>query len=130
MISFPRSAGERPLSPLCGAGFSTACWPLGVPQSTLAGTIPRVNRSWLANSGRLALRVLRLGAIVYLVVLLMLLLLENTLLYPAPKYPEGEWDATYLPHEDVHLTSADGTKLHGWLVDQRGGVSAEEVRHA
>ncbi|HEX5104061.1 MAG TPA: alpha/beta hydrolase, partial [Pirellulaceae bacterium] len=76
-----------------------------------------MRRSWLAIAGRLALRVLRLGAVVYLAVLLMLLLLENTLLYPAPKYPEGDWDAAYLPHEDVHFASADGTRLHGWLVE-------------
>jgi fermentation-respiration switch protein FrsA (DUF1100 family) len=49
--------------------------------------------------------------------LLVLTLLENTLLYPAPKYPEGDWKATYLPHEDVFFQSADGTKLHGWLVE-------------
>jgi fermentation-respiration switch protein FrsA (DUF1100 family) len=47
----------------------------------------------------------------------MLLFLENTLLYPAPKYPAGDWQATFLPHEDVHFASADGTKLHGWLVE-------------
>jgi fermentation-respiration switch protein FrsA (DUF1100 family) len=57
------------------------------------------------------------AAVVFLLVLLVLLLLENTLLYPAPKYPEGDWVASYLPHEDVHFTSADGTKLHGWLVE-------------
>ena len=56
-------------------------------------------------------------AVVYLLVLLVLLLLENTLLYPAPKYPAGDWKATYLPHEDVFFESADGTKLHGWLVE-------------
>jgi fermentation-respiration switch protein FrsA (DUF1100 family) len=57
------------------------------------------------------------AAVVYLLVLLVLLLLENSLLYPAPKYPEGDWQAAYLPHEDVFFESADGTKLHGWLVE-------------
>ena len=41
----------------------------------------------------------------------MLLFLENALLYPAPKCPEGDWEAPYLERQDVTLTSADGTKL-------------------
>jgi fermentation-respiration switch protein FrsA (DUF1100 family) len=49
--------------------------------------------------------------------LLVLLLLENMLLYPAPKFPDGDWKAGYLPHEDVEFTSADGTPLHGWFVE-------------
>jgi fermentation-respiration switch protein FrsA (DUF1100 family) len=72
----------------------------------------------LANRlGRLGLRVLRGAALVYCSVLLLLLLLENTLLYPAPKYPEGDWTAAYLGHEDVEFKSADGTRLHGWFVE-------------
>jgi len=46
-----------------------------------------------------------------------ILRLENWLLYPAPKFPEGDWSASYLPHEDVDFNSADGTRLHGWLVE-------------
>lgn len=69
--------------------------------------------------GRLGLRVLRMAALVYLGLLLVLMFFENWLLYPAPKYPDaaGDWTASYLPHEDVVFTSADGTKLHGWLVE-------------
>ena len=63
------------------------------------------------------LRVLRGAAFVYCTVLLLLLLLENTLLYPAPKYPRGDWAPAYLDHEDVFFKSADGTGLHGWLVE-------------
>jgi len=53
----------------------------------------------------------------YLGLLLVLSFLENALLYPAPRYPEGDWAAPYLPHEDVAFSSADGTPLHGWLVE-------------
>jgi fermentation-respiration switch protein FrsA (DUF1100 family) len=60
---------------------------------------------------------IRTAAVGYCGVLLVLLLLENTLLYPAPKYPEGDWKVPYLDHEDVQFTSADGTKLHGWLAE-------------
>jgi fermentation-respiration switch protein FrsA (DUF1100 family) len=60
---------------------------------------------------------MRAAAAIYCVLLLLLLLLENALLYPAPKFPEGDWSAAYLPHEEVEFASADGTKLHGWLVE-------------
>ena len=76
-----------------------------------------MNRPWVKTAARLGSVSLRTVAVVYLVVLLLLLLLENMLLYPAPKFPEGDWDAAYLPHEDVQFTSPDGTKLHGWLVE-------------
>jgi uncharacterized protein len=66
---------------------------------------------------RVGFRLLRLAALIYCVLLLVLLFLENTLLYPAPKYPEGDWKAAYLPHQDVEFASADGTKLHGWFVE-------------
>jgi fermentation-respiration switch protein FrsA (DUF1100 family) len=74
-------------------------------------------RSALLLACRRALPWLRLAAVCYLLVLLLLLLLENTLLYPAPKYPTGDWEAASIPHEDVHLASLDGTPLHGWYFD-------------
>jgi uncharacterized protein len=63
------------------------------------------------------MRVLRAAALAYCAILLVLLFFENKLLYPAPKYPDGDWTAAYLPHEDVEFASADGTRLHGWLVE-------------
>ncbi len=71
----------------------------------------------MTRLGRWSLRGLRGGAFVYCSLLIVLLLLENTLLYPAPKYPLGDWQAAYLPHEDALFPSADGTRLHGWLVE-------------
>jgi uncharacterized protein len=70
---------------------------------------------------RFGLRILRLAAVIYCVLLLVLLFLENALLYPAPQFPDprGDWQATYLPHEDVTFASADGTKLNGWLVEHK-----------
>jgi fermentation-respiration switch protein FrsA (DUF1100 family) len=61
----------------------------------------------------------RFAALIYCVLLLVLLFLENWLLYPATKFPDprGDWTAKYLPHEDVEFSAADGTKLHGWLVE-------------
>ena len=66
---------------------------------------------------RIALRGLKIAAVAYCLVLLVLLFLENMLVYPAPRYPEGDWQATWLEHEDVSFNSADGTKLHGWYVE-------------
>ena len=66
---------------------------------------------------RLGFRILRTAALLYALVLLLLLFLENSLLYPAPKYSEDDWTTAQLKHEDAFFNSADGTKLHGWLVE-------------
>ncbi|MCE9527741.1 MAG: alpha/beta hydrolase [Planctomycetales bacterium] len=67
--------------------------------------------------GRLTLRLAQTVAFVYCSVLIVLIYLETMLVYPAPRYPEGDWEAKWLQHEDVHFQSADGTKLHGWYVE-------------
>src|SRR5205823_2481201 len=51
----------------------------------------------------------------YLVIILAMMLLERSLVYPAPPLEAGDWKAPNLTHEDVWFTSADGTKLHGWF---------------
>lgn len=66
---------------------------------------------------RTAMRVLKVAAISYCLVLLVLLYLETMLVYPAPRYPDGDWEATWLEHEDSYFNSADGTRLHGWYVE-------------
>lgn len=63
-------------------------------------------------------RVVRFAVVAYLVVILMLVWMETQLVYPAPRYPVGEWDtAAALGWEDVYFKSADGTQLHGWYRD-------------
>ena len=54
---------------------------------------------------------------IYLAVLLLLFLLENKLIFPAPRFPSGDWEPRWLKYEDVSFTAADGTKLHGWYFD-------------
>jgi fermentation-respiration switch protein FrsA (DUF1100 family) len=76
-----------------------------------------VGSSLLLRLRRLGLVALRTTAACYCVLLLVLLFLENALLYPAPKFPEGDWEAPFLEREEVSFASADGTKLHGWLVE-------------
>ncbi|QDU92929.1 alpha/beta hydrolase [Lignipirellula cremea] len=50
----------------------------------------------------------------YLVVLLVLLALENSLIFPGPRYPEGYWNGLPPGVEDVYFSSADKVRLHGW----------------
>ena len=63
------------------------------------------------------LRLVRVAFLVYVGLLVLLLLLENYLLYPAPKFPAGDWQAPYLRHEEVSFAAADGTQLVGWLAE-------------
>ncbi len=66
-------------------------------------------------------RVVRFAVVAYLAVILMLLWMETQLIYPAPKYPVGDWNtASDFSWEDVHFKSADGTPLHGWY---RGAIA-------
>jgi fermentation-respiration switch protein FrsA (DUF1100 family) len=69
--------------------------------------------TWRRTLGRL------LSVVVggYLTVLLLLMLMENYLLYPAPRYPLGDWSASRIAAEDVYFDSDDGTPLHGWFLD-------------
>ena len=53
---------------------------------------------------------------VYLVVLLMLMLFERMLVYPASRHPSGNWEPAKLQFEDADFYASDGTKLHGWYV--------------
>jgi len=61
------------------------------------------------------LRVGRAGLVIYLTVLLVLMLLENKMIYFPAKYPIGNWEPVDLPVEDAHFTATDGTQLHGWF---------------
>jgi len=61
-------------------------------------------------------RVLRVLLIAYLVMLLMLLWLENSLIYFPARYPAGWWNPRGLKFEDAEFTADDGTQLHGWFL--------------
>lgn len=43
--------------------------------------------------------------------------IETWLVYPVPPLSRSNWNPTDLGHEDVWIESADGTRLHGWLVE-------------
>lgn len=64
---------------------------------------------------RVAGRVIRYVLVVYLSLVLVTMWFEESIVFPAPRYPQGDWDPPGLPHRDVRFTSEDGTRLHGWF---------------
>jgi uncharacterized protein len=71
-----------------------------------------VRKSWR----RPILRIIRSAASIYLLVLVCLMFLENSMIFIPSKYPEGLWHPMGLAFEDAQFQAADGTKLHGWYV--------------
>jgi hypothetical protein len=63
-----------------------------------------------------AWKAIRLFLILYLVLLVVLMFLENHLVFIPMKYPRGNWRPEGLEFEDAWFQAADGTKLHGWLL--------------
>ena len=60
----------------------------------------------------------RMALVAYLLIVLVLMFFEEKLVFPAPRYPQGNWNPPGLGYEDVYFASADGTKLHGWYVQR------------
>jgi uncharacterized protein len=69
-------------------------------------------------------RIVRPLLIIYLLVVLLVMFIETWLVYPIPPLARGDWHPAGLDFEDVHFTSADGTKLHGWFVEHPGAKRA------
>lgn len=53
---------------------------------------------------------------IYLLLLGILMFFEESLIFPAPRYPVGDWSPWGLNQEEVEFTAEDGVKLHGWYV--------------
>lgn len=62
-------------------------------------------------------RVVRPLLVAYLLLVLIMTFLETWLVYPAPPLSSGNWQPEGFDQQDVWFTSADGTKLHGWLFE-------------
>lgn len=62
------------------------------------------------------LRILRLLAVAYLLVLLMFLFIENRLIFVPRSEPWVSWQPPTPGGEDVTFAAADGTKLAGWYL--------------
>ena len=52
----------------------------------------------------------------YLMVVLLMMAMENSLIYFPSVYPAGYWNPPGLQFEDAWFETPDGTKLHGWYV--------------
>lgn len=72
---------------------------------------------------RILKRVFQVLLVAYITICIVLMFLENSLVYPAPRYPSSDvadgaiptnWNPKNFGAEEVHFQSADGTKLHGW----------------
>ncbi len=61
-------------------------------------------------------RLIAYPSVVYVGIVIVLACLENTLIYPAPKFPDGNWAPTNLDPENAAFVAADGVRLHGWYV--------------
>lgn len=62
-------------------------------------------------------RILRLVALIYLGVLLMLMALERLLVYPAPPVAQGNWNPAAFNATEATFASDDGTHIHGWYFE-------------
>jgi uncharacterized protein len=61
-------------------------------------------------------RTIALLLVLYLLIMLAAMFLENSLIYFPMRYPGGDWGQKSLAFEDAWFQSADGTRLHGWYV--------------
>jgi fermentation-respiration switch protein FrsA (DUF1100 family) len=69
-------------------------------------------------------RIFRAIALAYLVVLLAMTWFETALVYPIPRNKWFNWKPDGIVFEEVHFTSADGTKLHGWFFPNKDAKRA------
>ncbi len=51
---------------------------------------------------------------IYLGIVVVFAILETKLMYPAPRPTDGDWEAAWLEHEDVYITTKLGNTIHGW----------------
>ena len=63
----------------------------------------------------------------YLLIVVALVLMENQMIYPAPKFPAGNWEPAF-DHQDVEFTSADGTGIHAVSYTQTRKVNNKRFR--
>ncbi len=61
-------------------------------------------------------RVARVVLISYLLVVLAMMFLENSLIFFPSRYPAGNWNPPGLVYEDAWFNASDGTRLHGWYM--------------
>ncbi len=65
---------------------------------------------------RVAWRIARLPLIVFLLLLVVLMIFEESFIFLPRKHPADTWNVAGSGIEDAHFEADDGTKLHGWYV--------------
>lgn len=63
---------------------------------------------------------------VYLGVVVGLLVMENSLVYPGSKYPAGNWEPDF-SFEEIEFNAEDGVNIHAWLLPDP--VEREDPRY-
>jgi fermentation-respiration switch protein FrsA (DUF1100 family) len=68
------------------------------------------------NAFRRGMALLRSALVAYLMVMLFLMIFEESLIFfPAP-YPQGDWKPAGLHFEDARFQADDGVRIHGWYL--------------
>jgi uncharacterized protein len=78
----------------------------------------------IANSARVSWRIARPLVLAYLIIILGMMLLEPSLVYPIPSPDVGDWRPTHLHYEDVWFQSTDGNNLNGWYFPKKSAKRA------
>lgn len=66
---------------------------------------------------RITIRIAIYAVLGYIAVVVLFLVFESRLIYPAPPVAIGMWDASKHDAEEVVFESADSTQLHGWYLE-------------
>ncbi len=82
------------------------------PSNPEGHTVECVKKPWK----RRTLRLIFTALAIYLLIVVCMMFLEESLIYFPSKYPEGDWKPRGLEFEDAWFQAADGIKLHGWYV--------------
>jgi len=90
------------------------------PSQVQGHKVECVNKPWRQR----ILRLIRSLAVVYLLVMVCMMFLENSLIFFPSRYPDGDWKPWGLSFEDAWFQAADGTKLHGWYVPREKPMAA------
>ena len=62
-------------------------------------------------------RFVRSALVLYSLVLITMYVFERQFVFQPAKYPAGFWHPVGLEYEDTEFFAADGTRLHGWLLE-------------
>ena len=80
-----------------------------VPSTPETSPVSLRRRIW-----RVAWRVVRVAATVYVGFALLAMFFEERLIFFPSRYPEGDWQPRGLTVEDADFSADDGVQLHGW----------------